>query len=998
MASNQPQLRSGVDLQLQTAFSEGNWPTVVRLADKRARTLKKDPYYEILKISAEAQLGSPAEKAAVVAYVQNLVKAGTPVADVESLELLEWASNDVVDEGFYREAIGPLRVRLAKANPKDKMTAIDCLESCLLHWDLSSAQQIAALTDRSFPQEHGFLFWNIVTTYLYSSSDQCPSDKQKLYKMLSIKQIEKAAQLTEKAMEAGEEDMPLRGIHTEEEILLYFDMLESGGDLAQLKGVLAGPLLNPLNQFRLGRKEIVLRAVRVLAKAKEWQAVYSLTRDCLSEKDEQGRPSLLASDWNIWKSLVEAATHLMSTNPNLIREVSELIDSHLSVEGLKPIYARTLMLAKVLVSFELGEIGQPGTTLKPAQSARVLQLIQFVEAQHDSPSCFQDIKRFVERLGTAEQEYFAYDRLPAIAEESSGYKAIAFQVLTWKVRYLILTTPQGRSLTGLAAGDSTKRGEEKIAVDSLRLYRTLEAAEPNEMLRAQQDFMPDLAILASICLLKIGGVGRDPTSAGFESHRTDFRDLLLAAIVLEHQLQKTPKHSGINLLLSRLYLNLGCAKRAYAHWDTIEVKRTIVESHGPLFFDRLSGAAPDVASGPLLSSSVQSHYLRSLKLRMPRNLGDAFDAEAYTSILQIPKHTDSLRTSCTMVLGFMEEMRAQRAMRTKTGDSLAVPLIAEITDETELSSRVDYASFPNLESGLQPPLYEALAPGPRISNARSHLTILAERYFSLLHFKPPTPYKPASATQAAAADHAHVVETLSRLGNSLNKFLRGGSATDVAELTAHERVYYNLLSLLTSLVLEAVGSTRQGPASETLPALVDSAVESLEVLLDLTAGQISAGEGKGGEEPRDSILVLASLIPISYVRDAASAVAAAAAYVTGHHERQTARDRSGETALRKEVLVGMKTLEGAARDAQAEGAGWISGVKDEVSKACFVQILAGYVNGEDAGDGQESRSELEAALGRVIKADGAGEVNIWARRVVDGWRANVEGWARVKWD
>ena len=115
-------------------------------------------------------------------------------------------------------------------------------------------------------------------------------------------------------MKAGE-DMPLRGIHSEEEILLYFDMLESRCDLSQLKDALQGPLLDPLKQFRLGRKEIFLRAVSVLSKGREWQTVYSLIKDCLSEKDEQGRPSLFASDWNTWKSLVEAATHVLATNP-----------------------------------------------------------------------------------------------------------------------------------------------------------------------------------------------------------------------------------------------------------------------------------------------------------------------------------------------------------------------------------------------------------------------------------------------------------------------------------------------------------------------------------------------------------------------------------------------------------------------------------------------------------------------------------------------------------
>ena len=98
---------------------------------------------QILKLGAEAQLGTPADKVAVVAYAQGLLKDGA-ARDVESLELLEWAASDIAGEEFFGEAIGPLRVRLVKANPKDRVTAVDCLESCLLHWDLSSAQQVGS--------------------------------------------------------------------------------------------------------------------------------------------------------------------------------------------------------------------------------------------------------------------------------------------------------------------------------------------------------------------------------------------------------------------------------------------------------------------------------------------------------------------------------------------------------------------------------------------------------------------------------------------------------------------------------------------------------------------------------------------------------------------------------------------------------------------------------------------------------------------------------------
>lgn len=41
-----PALKSSVDVQLQTAFNEGLWSTVVRLAAQRFKT-KKDPYYDV---------------------------------------------------------------------------------------------------------------------------------------------------------------------------------------------------------------------------------------------------------------------------------------------------------------------------------------------------------------------------------------------------------------------------------------------------------------------------------------------------------------------------------------------------------------------------------------------------------------------------------------------------------------------------------------------------------------------------------------------------------------------------------------------------------------------------------------------------------------------------------------------------------------------------------------------------------------------------------------
>ena len=64
------------------------------------------------------------------------------VKDVDGIDLLEWATTELIPEEAFSETVGPLRVRAVKAAPKDKIAATRCLQSCLLHWDLVSAQQV----------------------------------------------------------------------------------------------------------------------------------------------------------------------------------------------------------------------------------------------------------------------------------------------------------------------------------------------------------------------------------------------------------------------------------------------------------------------------------------------------------------------------------------------------------------------------------------------------------------------------------------------------------------------------------------------------------------------------------------------------------------------------------------------------------------------------------------------------------------------------------------
>lgn len=154
--------------------------------------------------------------------------------------------------------------------------------------------------------------------------------------MLAQKQMERAAQVTEQvseqsvtgspetdatqaetaAKEAGEKVKPqARGIQTEQEALLLYDIIQTHGSPEDVQKVIDSPVFGPLPQFRQGRKEIFRQVVDRLFKQEKWQALYDLCKACLSMDDGFGLINTLGSDWTIWKKFVTAASHLSSSDP-----------------------------------------------------------------------------------------------------------------------------------------------------------------------------------------------------------------------------------------------------------------------------------------------------------------------------------------------------------------------------------------------------------------------------------------------------------------------------------------------------------------------------------------------------------------------------------------------------------------------------------------------------------------------------------------------------------
>ena len=53
-----------------------------------------------------------------------------------------------------------------------------------------------------------------------------------------------------------------------------------------------------------------MRVIERYRREKSWKALFDLCKECLSADDEQQRPSLLASDYNVWQQFIVAASHL----------------------------------------------------------------------------------------------------------------------------------------------------------------------------------------------------------------------------------------------------------------------------------------------------------------------------------------------------------------------------------------------------------------------------------------------------------------------------------------------------------------------------------------------------------------------------------------------------------------------------------------------------------------------------------------------------------------
>lgn len=368
--------------------------------------------------------------------------------------------------------------------------------------------------------------------------------------------------------------------------------------------------------------------------------------------------------------------------------VQKLLVKLAQYKGLKPIYKRNVILARVSAAFMLKT--NDGDDIKDGQpsSLRLRELVNYIQDQKTSAACFDDVKELLELLDVSGLKYMAYTYTPELAKTvKDPVLSARVNLLALKTQYLLSTCPIGRApiagekpsskclvCDAQFASESCPVCLAKISSAALGAYKSA-TKDFAENPAGQNELLPELSMVVAFCNIQLAFQSR---SGYIHSSPPASQYLLRALFVLEHQAFLTPKHSQISLLLVQLHLLLGSAHRSREAWHGLAVKRTIVDSLAPIFYDRLSTIAPIILDssdswGWELIETLRSHFSVSLKLKMPRRLIDAFEAGSYGSILDMPKYIENLRSGCTRAMSLVEEVRADRLLGEPCGEFLNDP-------------------------------------------------------------------------------------------------------------------------------------------------------------------------------------------------------------------------------------------------------------------------------------------------------------------------------------
>lgn len=208
---------------------------------------------------------------------------------------------------------------------------------------------------------------------------------------------------------------------------------------------------------------------------------------------------------------------------------------------------------------------------------------------------------------------------------------------------------------------------------------------------------------------------------------------------------------------------------------------------------------------------------------------------------------------------------------------------------------------------------------------------------------------------------------MNRLSNSFSNHL----ASAITEVTPSELIYFEAISLLSTLIPLCVGIDR----TAALPSLFDDLINALKASLSTLRMEIVVGEDLTAES---LVRQVSSMHGVAMLHDAATAIKKSTQWILGFNEQERERDKSGKTTLPKEVVSKIKALQLEAESSIKHGQGLVAKLSVDITSRDFESKLRQW-----AFDGQEYDE-------RILIMD---DISM----LVEGWATNIKGWKKVDW-
>ncbi|KAI1119985.1 N-acetyltransferase B complex non catalytic subunit-domain-containing protein [Nemania abortiva] len=1039
------QLKHSVDLQLDHAFHEEQWTTAANLARQRHKATKDD-YYRAVEIAAKSRGDNAMDRTTGIEAVLAMVNDNVIIKDVDALDLYEFAI-----DGFsmdYARTIGVLRARLAKALPKDKTVGARCLDACMWHSDWENAQEIAVSLNKNFPGDRKLLFQSILTTFLVAIDDSTHGMKKNLFPNLVKAQVDRAFNLRPPT---GKEQAPLGQTDiNENEIKLWLQIREKFGSAQENLKLLSLPNWGPLYFLEHGFTDAFLLSVRLLTFNQQWEAIIRVS-DAIFDKvivmGGKNPPAMEASDhgdridespsssqpvsdglireqymnvsreWLLWISTITAIRNLPDGQDALDvfdRKLKKVVCTLISNNRMKPIFQQNYNRLAVDISFARAAIttGSPNSKLG---DSKIQQLVQLSIEHIKDSNCFTMLKGYLELLDREELANFGRaldtDSISFVRELEvpNQFDMLLQCSLKARVRFLEATSFTAGEVCRFCCA-VVKDGPDcrtclqditKIALNHFYLgvrdtYVSQRVAETTE------DPLSVLALVGSICLVKLSGVNRETWRYTNKTPlHIDIKLFLQAVVWLDFYLKRTPKNDSLRLLLVKLYLMMGCATQALQVWKLFDVKNTLLECLGTVCLDRLASMSPShFATGPSHRSYAEPfirHFETAIQKRYPEAVVKTLQNSSYAEVTNLVELAQNQSRNCVIVLASVEHRRGIRLRNGRNETAIEdESLIGPSSSNYEFQDFTDYNPLPHWSGPQSTPIQELAACGPPPSNRRCHLSILAERFLDLVCFTQPKDFKPSQATQLLQVDWQATASSCQALHMELGALMYG-TGSDEDGLTDPESWYFRTvteLAKLVKLVYEAVflASSTKSTKEDVLAiirrtlSIVDYQIQDLLAVPDGTPAQMHTFYG------------ITALHATGMLRESSLAVKCTVQHITTALDRLKSIDKTRGAGEAAWLSPEIKKLSAAATAADVRMKDHIKKLTKDLHASGWIDRLVGWAFSDDEpihGTDVEFAKYIDQQLTGFIPEDAREN---WAMDIAESWRDAVKGWGAVRFE